>query len=149
MTTKIQNLWVVGFVDGEGCFRASIINNQSIKNKIQIQIEFVVTQHKRDVQILYALKTFFGCEQVSLLKSPESTNCCRYRVRKLDSLLDKIIPFFEKHNLKTKKHIEFIRFRKLCFLLKNKTHLSTKGFEEAYSLAKNLAYKEKYNENIV
>lgn len=121
MITKIQSFWVIGFVDGEGCFRASTINNQSIKNKIQIQIEFVVTQHKRDVQIFYALKTCFGRGQVSLLTSPESTNCCRYRVRKLDNLLGKILPFFEKYNLKTKKHILYPFSQTLFFAKKQNT----------------------------
>jgi hypothetical protein len=117
MATKLNAQWIVGFVDGVGCFHASLNNNQTIKNKVQIQIEFVVTQHKRDIHLLYALQSYFKCGQVSLSKGENSdTNCYVFRVRNLQHHLTKIIPFFLKHPLKTKKNIEFLRFRKLCML---------------------------------
>lgn len=140
MTTKLHTQWIVGFVDGEGCFRASIIKNATMQMGYQIQMEFIVTQHKRDVQVLYALKKFFQCGQVSVLKNKEATNCYRFRVRKFDHLLEIIIPFFEQHHLKTKKTIEFKRFRKLCLLLKEKTHLTPKGFEKCIGLAKTIPF---------
>ena len=51
--------WVVGFVDGEGCFHIGISKHTSMKDGVQVLPEFVVTQHKRDVQVLYGLKAFF------------------------------------------------------------------------------------------
>ena len=51
--------WVVGFVDGEGCFPyPASQRDPTTKNGIlQVLPEFVVTQHKRDVQELYAFKS--------------------------------------------------------------------------------------------
>jgi len=68
MKTRLNANWIVGFVDGEGCFMASLIKNKTSKYGYQIQTEFIVSQHKRDVHILYALKSYFKCGQVSLNK---------------------------------------------------------------------------------
>ena len=53
--------WVCGFVDGEGCFHIQINSQPSIKLKTQILAEFVVSQHVRDISLMYALKDYFGC----------------------------------------------------------------------------------------
>ena len=58
--------WIVGFVDGEGCFSFSMVNNKSMKFKYQIQGEFTVVQHKRDIALLYALKEHFKCGSVTV-----------------------------------------------------------------------------------
>jgi hypothetical protein len=75
MAIKINAQWIVGFVDGEGCFRASIIKNSQLKFKTQIQIKFVVTQHKRDIELIQALKNRFQCGQVSILKKKSNKLC--------------------------------------------------------------------------
>nr|YP_009054630.1 hypothetical LAGLIDADG-1 homing endonuclease [Chlorotetraedron incus]AIK29118.1 hypothetical LAGLIDADG-1 homing endonuclease [Chlorotetraedron incus] len=139
MKTKLNAKWIVGFVDGEGCFMASLIKNKTIKYGYQIQMEFVVTQHKRDVQVLYALKSYFKCGQVGPNKKKKG-NVWAWRVRGLQQHLDNVIPFFEKHPLKTKKQIEFIRFRKLCLRMQKKEHLTPEGFPECYALAETLRY---------
>ena len=39
--------WIVGFVDGEGCFSVSVFKNKTTKNGWQIFPEFVVTQGEK------------------------------------------------------------------------------------------------------
>ena len=39
--------WIVGFVDGEGCFSVSIFKNRTSKNGYQVMPEFVVTKVKK------------------------------------------------------------------------------------------------------
>lgn len=58
---KFDNNWVVGFVDGEGCFYVGINKNKTMRLKTQVLPEFLIIQHKRDIKLLYALKDFFGC----------------------------------------------------------------------------------------
>ena len=96
---NLQAQWVVGFVDGEGCFTVSINKNEGMKHKVQVLPEFVVVQHKNDIQILNALKTYFKC---GVVRHNHGDREC-YRVRSLVHLRDIIIPFFMKHTLKTKK----------------------------------------------
>ena len=123
---KIETNWTVGFVDGEGCFRVTIIRCKEISTGFQVLPEFTVLQHKQDVQILYALKTFFGCGVVR--KNHDDWMC--YRVREIEHLLKIIIPFFEKHELKTKKRIDFQKFRKILLKMQRSDHLTADGIEE-------------------
>lgn len=140
MKTRLNANWIVGFVDGEGCFMASLNKNKTIRYGYQIQMEFVVTKHKRDIQILYALKSYFKCGHVRPNKNKEG-NVWAWRVRGLQHHLEYLIPFFEKHSLKTKKKVEFIHFRQICLLMNKKVHLTEEGFSQCFNLAKSLRYK--------
>lgn len=56
--------WVVGFMDGEGCFYVGIFRNPETRLGYQVIPEVRIVQHQRDVQVLYALQEFFGCGKV-------------------------------------------------------------------------------------
>ena len=117
--------WITGFTDGEGCFHVSLNQNNTMKLGYQVLPEFVVTQHKRDVNVLHALKDFFQC---GVVRVNHGHRFC-YRVRGQQHLLQRVIPFFEKHQLKTKKRIDFEKFRDVVLLMENKTHLDPLGLE--------------------
>src|SRR6202022_4727662 len=89
----------------------------------QVLPEFTVVQHQRDIQLLHALKKFFGCGVVRTNHGERMA----YRVRSLDHLNDKIVPFFEKHPLKSKKRVDFIKFRKILLLMTKKEDLKSDG----------------------
>ena len=61
MFINLEPEWVVGFVDGEGCFFVGINNNETLFTKKQVLPEFTIVQHKKDIDLLYALKDFFTC----------------------------------------------------------------------------------------
>lgn len=63
MTSNLDAQWILGFVDGEGCFRVSILRNEQMRFKIQLQPEFVVPQHKRDLALLQELQAFLNVER--------------------------------------------------------------------------------------
>src|SRR6266705_18212 len=52
--------WVVGFVDGEGCFFVGINRQPTMKVGWQVLPEFRVVQHERDVALLEQLREFWG-----------------------------------------------------------------------------------------
>ena len=118
--------WIVGFVDGEGCFHVSINPHPEMANGYQVLPEFTVVQHRRDVQILHALKAYFGCGVVRRNHGDRMA----YRVRSLRHLLDHIVPFFMKHPLKTKKHVDFRKFRRVLLMMEKGEHLTEEGIEE-------------------
>nr|YP_009185053.1 putative LAGLIDADG homing endonuclease [Characiochloris acuminata]YP_009185090.1 putative LAGLIDADG homing endonuclease [Characiochloris acuminata]ALO63326.1 putative LAGLIDADG homing endonuclease [Characiochloris acuminata]ALO63330.1 putative LAGLIDADG homing endonuclease [Characiochloris acuminata] len=134
MTANLNAQWIVGFVDGEGCFYVGVIKNKTMTNGYQIQPEFTVVQHKRDIQLLAALKAYFGCGSVGVNHGDRY----HWRVKNLDHFINIIIPFFEKHKLKGKRAIEFQRFREICLLMKQSYHLTPAGFEEIRTKAINL-----------
>ena len=118
--------WIVGFVDGEGCFHIGINKNQEMKLGVQVLPEFTVVQHQVDEQVLYALKTYFGC---GVVRKNHGTRLC-YRVRGQENLRNKIVPFFEKHQLKTRKRIDFAKFRRVLLLMEKGDHLTADGLEK-------------------
>jgi hypothetical protein len=118
--------WIVGFVDGEGCFHIGINKNQAMKLGVQVLPEFTVVQHQADEQVLYALKAYFGC---GVVRKNHGTRLC-YRVRGHENLLHRIIPFFEKHQLKTRKRVDFAKFRKVVLLMEKEEHLKPDGLEK-------------------
>ena len=118
--------WIVGFVDGEGCFHIGINKNQEMKLGVQVLPEFTVVQHQVDEQVLYALKTYFGC---GVVRKNHGTRLC-YRVRGQENLRNKIVPFFEKHQLKTRKRIDFAKFRRILLLIEKGDHLTADGLEK-------------------
>ena len=131
---KLNAQWVVGFVDGEGCFHISINKNQEMKLGVQILPEFTVVQHEVDEQVLYALKTYFGC---GVVRKNHGTRLS-YRVRGHENLLHKIIPFFEKHQLKTRKGVDFAKFRKVVLMMEKKEHLNLDGIEKIREIQKTM-----------
>ncbi len=123
---KLEAQWIVGFVDGEGCFHVSINRHPEMTAGYQVLPEFTVVQHEKDVQILNAIKAYFGCGVVRRNHGDRMA----YRVREIEHLLQKIVPFFEKHLLRTKKHIDFLKFREVLLRIQLGDHLTLDGIEE-------------------
>src|ERR687891_652784 len=95
--------WVVGFVDGEGCFSVPIFRNAKTRLGWQVQPEFVVVQGVRSARVLEDLKSFFGCGSVTVNRRNDNhrEDMSRYVVKRLTDLRGRIIPFFEDHPLRT------------------------------------------------
>ena len=131
--------WIVGFVDGEGCFSYSLIKNDSLRFGYQIQGEFTVVQHKRDIALLHELKSYFGCGSVAVNHGDRY----HFRVKNLEHFLEIVIPFFEKHELKTNKKVQLPVFKEISQRLKNKDHFTQEGFNEIKALVQELSLLKK------
>ena len=128
---KLDAQWVVGFVDGEGCFHVGINPHKSMKCGYQVLPEFTVVQHERDVQVLHGLKKYFGC---GVVRSNHGDRMA-YRVRGQKHLSERIVPFFVKHPLKTKKRQDFQKFRRIIRIMEQGGHLESEGVEEIRRIA--------------
>ncbi len=128
---KLEAQWIAGFVDGEGCFHIGIAQHDDMKTGVQVFPEFTVVQHERDAAALYALKAYFGCGVVR----QNHGDRLAYRVRDRRCLTDVIAPFFMKHQLKTSKNVEFLKFRRVLLLMESGRHLTQDGLEEIRTIA--------------
>jgi len=128
---KLEAQWVVGFVDGEGCFYVGINPQSEMKTGFQVLPEFTVVQHERDVQLLHALKHYFGCGVVRRNHADRMA----YRIRDAKHLRERIIPFFERHSLKSKKILDFIKFRKVLMMMERGEHLTPEGVAQIRKIA--------------
>ena len=48
---------------------------------------------------------------------------------------ERIVPLLEKHPLKSKKRVDFARFRKILHLIKQAKHLQAEGIQEIREIA--------------
>ena len=139
---KLEAQWIVGFVDGEGCFHIGINKNDTMALGYQVLPEFAVVQHERDVKVLHALKTFFGCGVVRVNRRDKTSVRMAYRVRNVRHLLDIISPFFMTHQMKTQKGVDFLKFRHALLLMEKEVHLSSAGLEEIREIANQMNRKK-------
>lgn len=128
---KLSAEWITGFVDGEGCFHVGISRHPEMSTGFQVLPEFTVVQHERDVQILQALKSHFACGVVRKNHGDRMA----YRVRSLEHLNERIVPFFLKHPLKSKKRIDFEKFRSILSMMEAGEHLTPEGVEAIRRIA--------------
>ena len=134
---NLSSQWIAGFVDGEGCFHVSVNPHPEMTVKYQVLPEFTVVQHKRDVQILFALKSYFKCGVVRVNNGDRMA----FRVRNFQHLAEIIIPFFMNHQLKTKKRIDFEKFRDIIIIMERKEHLTLEGIEKIKKITEEMNRK--------
>ena len=113
---RLDPWWIVGFVDGEGCFSVSTFKNKTCSSGYQTLYEFVITQGEKSRESLERVQEFFQCGNIYLNRRYDNhhENILRYCVRRQDDLKKIIIPFFNKYPLCTAKRQQFNEFcRKL------------------------------------
>ena len=129
--------WVVGFIDGEGCFSVSLHKNPTTKLGWQIMPEFVATQGEKSLASLKKLQSFFGCGRIFVNHRYDNhrENLYRFCVRSFRELDERIIPFFRENELQTAKSRDFDIFAQIIGLMKEKEHLTEKGIKKIIALA--------------
>ena len=134
---ELDAQWIVGFVDGEGCFHVGINPHPEMSAGFQVLPEFTVVQHERDIQVLHALKAFFGCGVVRRNNGDRMA----WRVRGHEHLSKHIVTFFEKHPLKSRKRVDFIKFREIVMLMNRGEHLTREGVERIRAITEQMNRK--------
>ena len=126
--------WLVGFVDGEGCFSVSVHRNSMMHRHggWQLQPAFHVYQHQDHREVLEAMIPTFGCGRIRP-KGPRSS-VLTYVVEALRDLEAAVLPFFEQHPLVVKQ-ADFEAFSSIVRAMRRKEHLTGSGFERLVRLA--------------
>ena len=145
---RLEIGWVVGFIDGEGCFSISLHKNPTTRLGWQIMPEFVVTQGEKSLNVLIKLRDFFDCGNIFVNRRYDNhkENLYRFCVRSFKDLKEKIVPFFEVNKLQTSKQFDFQIFSKVIKLMEKKEHLNEKGIKKIISLALRMNTKKRRNQ---
>ena len=137
--------WVVGFVDGEGCFSISVVRNVRCRLGWQVQHEFSVTQAAPSKPVLEELIEFFGCG--TIMENNRRDNhrhpLMRYAVKRRSDLTDLIIPFFEEHPLRTAKQDDFVSFCEVTSMMRDDLHLSREGLRRIAQITETMNRKQR------
>jgi hypothetical protein len=142
----IRTGWVVGFVDGEGCFSIGFVRQSGGRGRsgyragYQVCHEFVVTQGAKSVVCLEELRRFFGVGQVSINRRRDDhrEHLHRFVVRRREDLLGTIVPFFETHPLRSAKRQDFEKFADCVRRIDAGEHLSSDGLIRIVEIAQTM-----------
>ena len=151
-----QHGWVVGFVDGEGCFSVSFvrqdnrIGRRGYKLGYQVAPRFIVSQGVSGMACLEELKEFFGVGKVyaNARHDNHREHMCQYVVNDRCDLLETIVPFFEEHPLHTAKRQDFEKFVRVLGMMEDDLHLTPWGLAEIAEITQTMNRRKSRSELI-
>ncbi len=134
--SDILSGWIVGFVDGEGCFSVSIIRNSTMTSGWQVFPEFVVTQGAKSRSALELIQHQFGCGRIYSNRRNDNhrESLLRYCVRSQQELRERVIPFFKCYPLQTAKRQDFEKFVLILQRMERGAHKTPKGRRQIASI---------------
>jgi hypothetical protein len=123
---NLDNHWLAGFSDADASFQIKIIKRIT-RNKPEIRLNFQIDQ-KSDL-LLNMIKEYLG-GNIGYRKSQDtyyygSTNFGSAK---------KVIEYFDQYHLQSRKHISYLRWRKVYRLIQDKEHLTDKGLSKILTI---------------
>src|SRR5258708_284519 len=148
--------WILGFVDGEGCFSIGFVrqpggtDRRGYKTGYQVSHEFVVTQGAKSIECLNEFREFFGVGQVLINQRYDNhiENLYRYVVRRRTDLLGTVIPFFQQFPLRSSKRDDFTKFAQVVKLVAAGRHFTREGLIEIAQITETMNRKKSRTELI-
>ena len=132
----VDNHYVAGFVDGEGSFHVAFQRADGVRLRWQTVPEFHLSQNEASREVLEAIRAKLGCGNIRANhRSSKSDRTLVLVVRNRRDLLDRVIPFFERHPLHTEKRNDFGFFARIVRMMEARKHLEPDGFREIVRLA--------------
>jgi hypothetical protein len=128
--------YLLGLVDGEGSFAVHF--NQSQRRRAKVEPRFCLKLKAADRILLDELRDFFGCGKVYIQRDcrPNHSLCYRFEVSNRQELLEKVIPFFRQHQLRSPSKIrDFALFERVLTLVQDQAHQTDEGLESMRQLA--------------
>lgn len=129
----LQDAWLSGFTDAEGCFNVSIISNARYSLGCVIKMRYTLDQ--KDSDILHFVRDLFGFGKVTLKSKTDGVY--RYTATGFKSMND-IISYFKVFPLYTKKALSFNKWLTIHNMVSNKLHLTKEGLVEVRKLQKQI-----------
>ncbi len=126
--------YLIGFTEGEGMFYIGIVPSKETISGWQVIYFFKVSQNPAGKMILDYFKKRLNCGYVKQnSKSDLTDKSLAFVVRDLQSLKDKIIPFFDGKLII--KLNNFKKFKKVIKMVSQKDHLTKKGIKIILDIA--------------
>lgn len=93
------------------------------------------------------MKEFLNCGRISIDNS--KTETMKFVVTDINDIIEKIIPHFDKYNLKTSKFLNYIDFKAGALLMFEKQHYTLNGISKLKDIKSNMnrarSFEDKFN----
>jgi hypothetical protein len=125
VSVTLQDAWLSGFTDAEGCFNVSITHNARYALGNVIKMRYILDQ--KDSTILLVIRDLFGFGRVTLRSKTDGVY--RYTATGFKTIND-VISYFKLFPLHTKKHQSFDKWLTIHNFVSNKLHLTEEGLAQ-------------------
>jgi LAGLIDADG endonuclease len=132
---EFLSAYISGYVDGEGCFTVSISPRAKLVAGWEVRPSLSVSQNGDRAEVLYAIQSYFGCGSI---RPDRSDKTLKWESRRLEELLERVIPHFERYPLLSGKRQDFERFAAVCRLQATGAHRRANGLIEIVELARGM-----------
>lgn len=107
--------WVSGFSEGDSSFQVSVSNTTN-----QVRVIYNINLHQRDLPLILKIQEFFGgAGKISNYK-----NAVQYVIASIKCTDKIIIPHFDTFHLKGNKLDNYLIWKEIACLVRDKAHLS-------------------------
>lgn len=133
VSVTLQDAWLSGFTDAEGCFNVSITTNARYALGHVIKMRYILDQ--KDSSILEIIRNLFGFGKVTLRSQTDGVY--RYTATGFKSMND-VISYFKFFPLLTNKARSFDKWLTIHNIVSNKLHLTEEGLGQVSALQKQI-----------
>lgn len=131
---KLNPWFVTGFIDAEGSFTVLVVKDSKRKLGWRVECRFQLGIHERDLPLLQQIREFFGgIGNIYKSKSPQASSVNNYIISSNEDLLI-LVNHLENYPLLTQKGGDFLLFKKVVELVKNKAHLNIEGLHQIINI---------------
>jgi LAGLIDADG DNA endonuclease family protein len=145
---EFLSAYISGYADGEGCFTVSIAPRSSLRLGWEVRPSFSVSQNGGRAEVLHAFQAYFGCGSI---RPDRSDRTVKWETRRLDDLVEQVVPHFEVFPLLSGKQADFKLFASVCRLMAAGAHRNRQGLVEIVELARgmNPSGKRRYRAEVI
>jgi len=135
VSREFFSAYISGYADGEGCFSVSISPRATLGTGWEVRPSFSVSQNGDRAEVLHALQAFFGRGSI---RPDRSDKTLKWETRKLDELVERVVPHFVRYPLLSAKQRDFERFAFVCWLMADGEHRSRQGLMKIVSIVREM-----------
>jgi hypothetical protein len=133
--TALEPWFVTGLTEGEGCFCVSLSLRPKLRCGIEVRPSFSLSLNEKDLALLEALQTYFGC---GWIRESKSDRTFKFESRSVGELVESVVPHFEAFPLRGSKARSFNGFAHVCRMIVQGDHLQRSGLVEIVGIASEL-----------
>lgn len=127
-TLSLDNYWLAGFTQADGCFHISIVKSNTHITGYSVRLEFSLKQNDD-----LPLKLLYNHLKMGNISQYSSGIWC-YKSTGFKTAAS-LINYFDKYKLFTGKYVNYIKFRKVYIMITEGKHLEDKGIKKIISIA--------------
>lgn len=133
---SINNAWLSGLIDAEGCFNVTLFKRAAMKLGYQVKLRFLIDQ-KDSLNTLLIIKDIWGMILQNRKKKNIDRNIYRIETNSFVKVF-KIINYLDNYKLKTKKLESYNRWVKVYNMVLLGEHLTLDGLNKIREIKKEI-----------